>query len=178
MVFIAQYVQLVAELTPLWAGLALLPGMAAAIVGFQVAPLLARRIRPAFLFAAGLAVAVGGMLIVTQADAAGGLTTVMIGFATTSIGAGAYRSHLPAGTAAAARDSITSAIATAQELGGSAGDELLTAAQQAFTSGLHTVAAVSAALLAALAVLILARLRHLPSITVTQDEAPEAKGAE
>jgi MFS transporter, DHA2 family, multidrug resistance protein len=220
MVFIAQYFQLVAELTPLRSGLALLPGMVAAIAGFQVAPLLARRIRPAFLFAVGLAVAVIGMLIVTQAGATGGLTTVMIGFAITCVGAGplvslgtnivvgaappekagsasgiaqtgnefgyalgiailgsigaaAYRDHLPAGTAAAARESISSAIIAARRLPGRAGGDLITAAQQAFTSGLHTVAFVSAAMLAALAVVILARLRHLPLISAAPDEEPE-----
>jgi MFS transporter, DHA2 family, multidrug resistance protein len=220
MVFIAQYFQLVAGLSPLRAGLALLPGMVAAIVGFQVAPLLARRIRPAYLFAVGLAVAVGGMLIVTQASVTGGLTTVMIGFATTCIGAGplvslgtnivigaapaekagsasgiaqtgnefgyalgiatlgsigaaAYRAHLPAGTPGPARDSITGAITTAQQLSSAAGDHLITTAQQAFTTSLHTVAVVSAALLAALALLILARLRRLPPISATQEEDPD-----
>ncbi|MBM7789110.1 MFS transporter [Tenggerimyces flavus] len=225
MVFIAQYFQLVAGLSPLRAGLALVPGMVAAIIGFQVAPLLARRIRPAFLFAGGLAVSVCGMLIVTQASATDGLVLVMIGFAVTSIGAGplvslgtnivigaappekagsasgiaqtgnefgyalgiavlgsigaaAYRAGLPADTIAAARDSITSALAAAQELPGKAGADLVALAQQAFTSSLHTVALVSGVLLAAIALLILARLRHLPRLNATQEEEqPVAHGS-
>jgi MFS transporter, DHA2 family, multidrug resistance protein len=221
MVFIAQYFQLVAGLTPLRAGLALLPGMVAAIAGFQVAPLLARRVRPAVLFAVGLAVAVGGMLIVARAGATDGLTSVIIGFAITAIGAGplvslgtniivgaaplekagsasgiaqtgnefgyalgiailgsigaaAYRGDLPAGTPPAAQENITSAIAAAQRLPGVAGGDLITAAKQAFTSGLHAVAVVSGALLAALAVLVLVRLRHLPRISAAPENEPQA----
>jgi MFS transporter, DHA2 family, multidrug resistance protein len=61
MVWVAQHLQLVGGLSPLRAGLALVPGMVGAIASFQLAPLLARRIRPAPLFAGGLVVAVVGM---------------------------------------------------------------------------------------------------------------------
>jgi DHA2 family multidrug resistance protein-like MFS transporter len=47
---VAQHFQLVDGLSPLQAGFALVPGMIAAIVSFQVSPLLARRFRPARLF--------------------------------------------------------------------------------------------------------------------------------
>lgn len=47
MVFIAQYFQSVEGLSPLEAGLALVPGMVTSTISFQVAPLLARWIRRA-----------------------------------------------------------------------------------------------------------------------------------
>jgi DHA2 family multidrug resistance protein-like MFS transporter len=225
MVFVAQFFQLVAGLSPLRAGLALLPGMAAAIVSFQVAPQLARRIRPAVLFAGGLAVAMAGLLVVTQADASSGLVTVMIGFTLTCIGGGplvslgtnlvissvpaekagsaagvaqtgnefgyalgiatlgsigtaVYRSQIGDGAPGAARENITAAVAAAQRLPGQAGTELLEQAQRAFTSGLHVVALVSVLLLAALAVVILTCLRHLPVIGgATSSAEPTADAA-
>jgi len=88
MVFVAQYFQLVTGLSPLGAGLALLPSMAAAIVSYQVSPQLAHRIRPAVLFPAGLAIAVAGLLVITQARGSSGPLTLMIGFTLASIGGG------------------------------------------------------------------------------------------
>lgn len=228
MAFIAQYFQLVAGLSPLRAGLALLPGMVAAIAGFQLSPILARRIRPAFLFSGGLVVSVIGLLVVTQADAASGSTTVMIGFAVTSfggsplvslgtnlvigsappekagsaaglaqtgnefgyalgiailgsIGTAVYRTHItghiPAGTpaaaAAATRDTLTGATTAAHTLPGQLRAALLTPAHQAFTTELHTVAAISAALLAGIAILIATRLRRIPPIGEAETNAVE-----
>ncbi|MFI5898395.1 MFS transporter [Actinoplanes sp. NPDC051513] len=88
MVFVAQYFQLVAGLSPLRAGLALLPAMVAAIVSYQVAPQLAHRTRPGVLFAAGLAIAIAGLLVITQVHTSSGLVALMIGFTLASIGGG------------------------------------------------------------------------------------------
>jgi MFS transporter, DHA2 family, multidrug resistance protein len=88
MALIAQHFQLVEGLSPLRAGLALVPGMLAAIASFQLAPILARRIRPAFLFAGGLAVSVAGLLLLTQSDATSGPLVLMAGFALVSFGGG------------------------------------------------------------------------------------------
>jgi MFS transporter, DHA2 family, multidrug resistance protein len=88
MVFIAQHLQLVDGLSPLRAGLALLPGMVTSIVSVQVAPLLARRIRPAYLIGAGLAVTAIGMVVVTQSDPADGPAILIVGFAISCIGSG------------------------------------------------------------------------------------------
>ena len=51
--------------------------------------------------------------------------------------------------------------AVAAHLPAAVGDALLAAGRAAFTDGLHLVAAISAALLAAVAVLVLATLRHI-----------------
>ncbi len=86
MVFVAQYFQLVGGLTPLQAGFAMAPGMAAAVVGFQIAPVLARRRRPAVLLAGGLAVAAAGLLVLAQAEPSAGLAVPIVGFVLASLG--------------------------------------------------------------------------------------------
>jgi MFS transporter, DHA2 family, multidrug resistance protein len=88
MVFTTQYLQLVAGLSPLDAGIAMLPGMGASILSFQLSPIVARRIRPATLISGGIAVAVVGLLAITQASASDGLTAVVIGFVLMSLGSG------------------------------------------------------------------------------------------
>jgi MFS transporter, DHA2 family, multidrug resistance protein len=229
MVFIAQHFQLVDGLSPLQAGLALLPGMVTSIVSFQLAPLLARRVRPANLIGAGLAVTVGGLLVITQSSPASGPTVLMIGFAITCLGAGplvglgvnlvvgsvppekagsasgvvqtgnefgyalgiavmgsigtaVYRTHIadkvpsdvPAAAADAARDSITGAITGAGSLPEQLAAEVLTAAREAFTSQRHTVAAITAAVLTAVAILTVIQLRRVPPLgqAETQAETP------
>jgi MFS transporter, DHA2 family, multidrug resistance protein len=86
MVFVAQYLQLVGDLTPYQAGLAMAPGMAAAVVGFQIAPILARRHAPAVLLASGLAVATVGLLILARAEPSAGLAAPIGGFALVCLG--------------------------------------------------------------------------------------------
>ncbi|MEV6110459.1 MFS transporter [Streptomyces sp. NPDC051940] len=88
MLFITQYLQLVRGLSPLHAGLWMLPAVGASMLSFALAPMLARRIRPARLIGYGLVVSVGGLLLLTQASAAHGLATVVTGFALINLGAG------------------------------------------------------------------------------------------
>ncbi|WP_157250777.1 MFS transporter [Nonomuraea typhae] len=63
---IGQHLQLVNGLSPLTAGLLMLPASLAVIAGFLVSPALARRIRPGYLAGAGLAVGAAGFLLLTQ----------------------------------------------------------------------------------------------------------------
>ncbi len=215
MVFITQFLQLVAGLSPLEAGLGLLPGMAAAIVSFLLSPLLGApdpargpvRRRPGRR-GGGLADRDVGRHVVRarpghgrlrrhqlrrrsagepgrqprrrlgpagEGRSAAGIAQTSnefgyaLGIATLgSIGTFAYRNQIPDG----APDAVRESIAAAQHLPGQAGAELLAIAQRAFTSGLHTVALVSAVLLAALAVVILIGLRDLPPLGAAQP-APE-----
>ncbi|HEX6871517.1 MAG TPA: MFS transporter [Micromonosporaceae bacterium] len=88
MLLITQHLQLVEGLSPLRAGLWMLPAAAASVVSFVVSPLLARRLAPARLIAAGLVVAVAGLVLLTQVDARTGLSTVVTGFALINLGAG------------------------------------------------------------------------------------------
>jgi MFS transporter, DHA2 family, multidrug resistance protein len=64
--FVAQYLQLVLGLSPLEAGLWSLPSAVGFIVGSNLAPRILRRIRPAFVIGAGLAMAAIGLGILTQ----------------------------------------------------------------------------------------------------------------
>ncbi|RJL31922.1 MFS transporter [Bailinhaonella thermotolerans] len=75
-----QYLQLVEGLSPLKAGLWVLPGAALLVVVSTLSPALVRRVRPGHLIAAGLAVQVIGYLMLTQVDAAGGLPLLVAGF--------------------------------------------------------------------------------------------------
>jgi DHA2 family multidrug resistance protein-like MFS transporter len=86
MLFISQYLQLVMGLSPLRAGLWLLPGVGASVIGFLLAPLIAQRMRPAPLIAAGLLVSATGLLLIMQVRADTGLAALVVGFALMNIG--------------------------------------------------------------------------------------------
>jgi MFS transporter, DHA2 family, multidrug resistance protein len=75
-----QYLQLVAELSPLRTGLAILPAALILIAVSMTSPILARRIRPGYVIATGLAVQVVGYLLLTQVDSASGLPLLLAGF--------------------------------------------------------------------------------------------------
>ena len=75
----ALYLQSVLGLSPLRAGLWLLPQNVAMVAGFLVATHLARRFRPAHVMAAGLAIAAGGLLLLTRVHGAGDLELVVSG---------------------------------------------------------------------------------------------------
>ncbi|GAA4171251.1 MFS transporter [Phytohabitans flavus] len=85
MVLLTQFLQLVEGLSPQDAALALIPAALAGIVSVQVAPVAARRVRPAYLIAAGMTVAATGLVVITQSETAVGL---IVGFALINFGAG------------------------------------------------------------------------------------------
>jgi len=96
-----------------------------------------------------------------------------------SIGAVVYSSRigdsLPAGLSPAAadasRDTLAGAVGTAQSLPGDVGNALVTAAREAFTSGLHIIAWISAVLMAGGIVLVATMLRHVPRLGQEQASA-------
>jgi DHA2 family multidrug resistance protein-like MFS transporter len=69
--FVAQYLQLVLELSPLEAGLWSLPSAVGFIVGSNLAPRVLRRVRPAVVTGAGLAMAAAGLAVLTQVGVGG-----------------------------------------------------------------------------------------------------------
>ncbi len=81
MLFMMLYFQLVHGMSTLEAGLAMIPGMAAATVGFSTLPKLATKIRPAYIMAAGLAGTALCLLAFTTVGADSGTATLIIGFA-------------------------------------------------------------------------------------------------
>lgn len=80
------YLQLVQGLSPLRAGLWLVPINIAMAVASILAPQLVRRIRPAYVMAAGLAITAAGYLLLTQVESTGGPLTMVVAFAIASVG--------------------------------------------------------------------------------------------
>ncbi len=78
--FVTQYLQLVAGLSPLVAGLWLLPAAAASIVVSMLTPVVARRVRPGRLVGMALAVSAAGYAVLTLVGTAGGLPVLVAGF--------------------------------------------------------------------------------------------------
>lgn len=64
---VPQYLLVAGELTPLAAGLWLLPGAAGLIIGSQLTPVLAKRFRPAYVITAGLVVTLIGFWLTAVA---------------------------------------------------------------------------------------------------------------
>ena len=114
----------------------------------------------------------------TGTELGGALGLAILG----SIGVAIYRSELartlPAGipsqAAAAAQDTLGGAVGVAHELPAEAGAALLAAARQAFTSGLHVTAGISAAVAAGIAVLAMVLLR---GVRPTSQAAPAGQPA-
>ena len=186
MTFLAQHFQLVNGLSPLGAGLAMVPGMASSIVSFQLAALLGRRIRPARLFPAGLAITLAGMIMITQSAGTAALAT---GFAIACLGTGPLVSlgvNLIVGSVPPQKAGAAAGLAqTCNECGLPLGVALLgsagllayraylsahptglprVAARHAFTTELHVIAAIAAVGLAGTAIMLAAGLRHLPAL--------------
>ncbi|GAA3385422.1 hypothetical protein [Cryptosporangium minutisporangium] len=197
-----------------------------------VAPLLARRVRPAVLIAGGLTISVAALATLAALPVTAGPVGIAACFALTNLGAGplitlatglvlgvvppeeagsagalnetsgefgfalgiatlgslgvaVYRARveLPEGltpdSAANARDTLSGAAEVAAGLPDKLGSVVLAAAEQAFTAGMQAAAAVSAALLAGLAILVMAALRHTPPIGAepAATSAPESSPA-
>jgi len=77
-VFTAQYLQLVLGLSPLAAGLWSVPFSGGFIVGSIVTPLIARRVRPAFVMAVGLGVAAIGFGLLAQIGTGSGRLGLLV----------------------------------------------------------------------------------------------------
>jgi DHA2 family multidrug resistance protein-like MFS transporter len=129
LLFIAQYLQLVLGLSPLRAGLWMLPSSAAFIVGSMLAPLLARRARPAVAIVAGLALSAVGFGLLTQIDGAAGLAVLVASSVVFSLGLApvdTLAADLTVGAAPPERAGAASALSeTSAELGGALGIAVL-----------------------------------------------------
>ncbi|MDQ0273747.1 hypothetical protein [Cytobacillus purgationiresistens] len=77
-------------LTPLRTAVWMLPAVAAQIISFMMSPLLARRIRPAYLIGAGLAFSVIGLFLLTQVNVneVSGFAILVTGYALINFGDG------------------------------------------------------------------------------------------
>ena len=127
--FTAQYMQLVLGLSPLWAGLWTVPSSLAFMAGSMLTPMFLRRVRPAFLMAAGLGLAAPGFLVFAQLDGSSGIAVYVIGSVITAVGlAPVYivATDLIIATAPPERAGAASAISeTGTEFGGALGIAIL-----------------------------------------------------
>jgi MFS transporter, DHA2 family, multidrug resistance protein len=123
--FLPQYLQLVVGLSPLEAGLWTLPWALGFVVGSNVTPIIARRIRPAPLMAGGLAMAAVGFGVFTQLDGGSGFGIIVLGSVLFSLGTAplfTLTNDLIIGAAPPERAGAAAGISeTAAELGGALG---------------------------------------------------------
>ncbi|MFB4348509.1 MFS transporter [Microbacterium sp. CR_7] len=137
--FVSQHLQLVLGLSPMVAGLALVPGMVAMIVaGLGVVPI-SRRVRPHVLVPAGLLFSVAGYLLVALSTEDHGVAPLIIAFVVLGIGIGAAETisnELILSSAPAAKAGAASAVSeTAYELGAVLGTAVLGGLITAFYRG-------------------------------------------
>nr|WP_245720059.1 MFS transporter [Nocardia uniformis] len=71
--FVAQYFQLVLDMSPLRAGLATIPAGLGFMIGSQLGPRIGRHVRPAYIIGGGMAMAAVGLLLLTQLDITDGV---------------------------------------------------------------------------------------------------------
>jgi len=126
---IAQHLQLVLGMGPLEAGLWTAPSGAGFIVGSQLAPVIVRRVRPAYVMAGGLALAALGFGFLAQVGGPQGLAALVTGYIVLSLGLApvfTLATDLIVGTAPPEQAGAVSGIAeTSSELGGALGIAIL-----------------------------------------------------
>src|SRR5215210_5469989 len=190
--FVAQFLQLVLGLSPLNAGLWSVPSAIGFIVGSNAAPRIVRRLRPAYVIGAGLAIAAVGLGVLTQVGGGSGLAVVVGGSVIISLGLAPVLSlttELIVGSAPPERAGAASGISeTGAELGGALGisilgsigiaiyrcdvasglpsavpSAVLDVARDAFIQGMQVAAGISAVIAAIVAAVAIAFLRNIRS---------------
>jgi DHA2 family multidrug resistance protein-like MFS transporter len=125
---VAQYLQLVAGLSPLAAGLWMLPWSASYVLGSFLSPVIARRFQPAFVMAGGLLIAAAGFFTVSRV-AGLGVGPIIVGSTVYSLGMSAVFTlgiDMIVAAAPARRAGAASGISeTSSELGGALGIAVL-----------------------------------------------------
>ena len=128
-VFIAQYLQLVLGLSPMRAGLWSIPFAGGFVIGSIVSPLVARRVRPAFLMAAGLVISALGFALLSKVNGASGLAVIVTSTVIFSLGLSpvfTLANDFIIGAAPPERAGAASAISeTCSEFGGALGIAIL-----------------------------------------------------
>ena len=144
LLFLAQYLQLVVGLSPLQAGLWMLPSSLGFIVGSLLTPLLVRRARPGGGGGGGMVLAAVGFGLLTQLDPAAGLAVLVAGSVAFSLGSApmtTLATDLMVGTAPPERAGAASGISeTSSEFGGALGIAVLGSIGAAVYRGQMTAA--------------------------------------
>jgi DHA2 family multidrug resistance protein-like MFS transporter len=136
--FVAQHLQLVLGLSPMDAGLALVPGLAMMIVaGIGVVPI-SKRVAPRIVVPAALAFSIAGYALVAVAAGSGSLPLLIIAFVSLGMGIGAAETvsnELILASAPSSKAGAASAVSeTAYELGAVLGTTIMGGVLAAFYS--------------------------------------------
>jgi MFS transporter, DHA2 family, multidrug resistance protein len=126
---IAQYLQLVLGYSPLAAGLWTAPSSLGFIAGAMLSSVLVRKIRPAFVIAAGLVLAAAGLALLVQLNSGAGVALVVVASVILSLGVAppvTLLTDLIVGSVPPERAGVASGISeTGTELGGALGIAVL-----------------------------------------------------
>ncbi|HWV49227.1 MAG TPA: MFS transporter [Microbacterium sp.] len=137
--FVSQHVQLVLGLSPMQAGIALVPGMAAMIAAGLVVVPISRRVPPHVVIPGALVFSVFGYLMVAFSTEDHGVLPLVLAFVVLGIGIGAAETisnELILSSAPAAKAGAASAVSeTAYELGAVLGTSILGGLITAFYRG-------------------------------------------
>jgi MFS transporter, DHA2 family, multidrug resistance protein len=129
LLFISQYLQLVRGLTPLQAGVRMLPIFAGFIVGSMFTPMLARRVGSKALLQGGLVLAAFGFALLAAVQVNSGLALLLTAFVAYSLGLApvfTLATDMIVGAAPPERAGAASALSeTGSELGGALGIAVL-----------------------------------------------------
>ncbi|MFE3051660.1 MFS transporter [Nocardia sp. NPDC059239] len=127
--FVAQYFQLVLDMTPMQAGAAMAPSSVGFIIGSQAAPRIVRVVRPAYLIGAGMVLAALGLVMLTQLSAHGGPVLAVIASLLIALGLApvfGITTELIVGSAPPEQAGAASGVSeTGAELGGALGISIL-----------------------------------------------------
>jgi MFS transporter, DHA2 family, multidrug resistance protein len=125
----AQYLQLVAGVSPLEAGLWMLLPLGVGIATMMLAPLIVRRVRPGFVIGASMLLAAAGFAVLSQAGGSSGLAVILTGLSIAFAGlmpVAALGVDVVVSAAPPERAGAASAISeTTQEFGGALGIAIL-----------------------------------------------------
>lgn len=127
--FVSQHLQLIAGLSPVEAGWALTPGLAAMIVAGLVVVPIARRVSARIVVPVGLALSAGGYVVVATTAESDSILPMVLAFAMLGVGIGAAETvsnELILSSAPAAKAGAASAVSeTAYELGAVLGTTIM-----------------------------------------------------
>jgi MFS transporter, DHA2 family, multidrug resistance protein len=128
-IYISQYLQLVLGLSPLQAGLYMLPSMLSFVVGSMVVPAIAQRVRPAHAMGVGLMIAALGFTILARIESGPALPMLVAGSVIYSLGISPVvilATAIIVGSAPVERAGAASALSeTSSEFGGALGIAVL-----------------------------------------------------
>jgi DHA2 family multidrug resistance protein-like MFS transporter len=128
-IYISQYLQLVLGLSPLQAGLWMVPSMLSFVVGSLVVPKIAQHVRPAHAMGTGLIIAAAGFAVLARIESGPALPMLVIGSVIYSLGISPVvilATDIIVGSAPVERAGAASALSeTSSEFGGALGIAVL-----------------------------------------------------